>query len=184
MWGTTTLADFLKVDRTTIMDWTTRYESYLSDTATPPKGKRRGYTPRDVMIIQFISEQRDQNVEHEDIKAMLEQQVRTGTIPDEVDRYPQADAYLDVDNIPGELVEQIAMLTARVSYLTDQREDLEEQLETSQNELQSAHAEIETLKAELNQMKGRQENVSQDRIEELIQEIAVLKYRLKQAEDQ
>lgn len=144
-----------------VRNWTKRLGSFLSEQADVENATRE-YTPRDVAILSAAYEIMNQNGKKPRVKevvAELKERVAEAEFDDEM-FFPG----VDIEKLqPADLL-QIA----------------DEKIRTLEKENQDLREEVIRLETQVQML---EKQGSQTRVEELLQEIAVLKYRLTQGKD-
>jgi len=154
------------VSSETVRRWSDEFGAYLSDGANPGSGRVRMFSTSDLRVFALVSEVKNSGGTYEDVHARLQGGER-GTVD-----IPMGQARDDLSKSA-----QLAMLSEQLTTITRERDealvrmrDLEKQviqLETKLEERAKDDAEVSSLRK---------------RIEDLVAEVAVLKYQLQQTE--
>lgn len=163
---TNDVATMLDITTETVRDWCKRYADFLSDNATPNMGGTRSFTDDDILIFTTINTLRNQGMNHDQVLEQLNEGTRiedVGVDYDQLLATPQGRAMT---------IQQLKNLNERISQLETDNEHM-------LNELRQKERELGKLEGELEIERGARET-----LDELRSEIAVLRYRLKQYEQQ
>ncbi len=114
----TEMADRIGIGSSTLRDWTRIFGDYLSDSATPPAGKRRKYTKEDERVLAFIHEKkRRERISDDAIIEALESGEVSSHIPAHWREPGEEDVMRELVNI---LQTQLEMLKDERDYLREQ----------------------------------------------------------------
>jgi len=147
------LADLLNVQSNTIRRWCEQYHAYLSPLASPPKGKTRVLTDRDVQVLAYISAARDTGQPLERIAEHLAAM--------------QADGWAALPPIPpewgavGESV-PVGVAQARAGELVESAV-LRNELQHIQRQLEASQARVQVLERELTALQATQQATESER---------------------
>lgn len=134
------LAKVFNVSEQTIKSWSHEFADDLSVMATPPAGKRRRFTRKDVEVLALVSDYREKGVSFDDIHVALKAEQR-GEVP------PLADelAVLDTTTMIMTLKNQVSALLHQITELQSGKSEAEGQVKLLRDQL----AEKERLIREL-----------------------------------
>ena len=153
------LAELFAVSRETIRRYTSEFKEYLSDSANPTEqGKHRIYTEDDLQVFALVTRLKAANHSEDDIHATLKAGIR--------------------DDLPSLLSEKSSLNPSlQLSIAKNRIEMLEETLAQERIESQKWRDEAKLLQGRIEELEKRPDTIT------LHQEIAVLKYQLKQLQD-
>lgn len=163
---TNDVATMLDITTETVRDWSKRYADYLSVNATPTTGTTRTFTDEDVLVFTTINTLRKQGMNHDQVIEQLAEGTRI------------EDAGVDYDQLLA-TPQGRAMTIQRINNLNERISELEGSQDRMSKELLQKEREIGRLEGELELQRGARE-----KLDELQSEIAVLRYRLEQYQQQ
>jgi DNA-binding transcriptional MerR regulator len=150
------VAKMFSVDQKTIIQWTIVFPDFFSAAAKGLVSKQRDFNPDDIIVLNTIASYRLEGKAMEEIRVELEVGNRNATLP------PEA-AVIGAD--------QAIAVYAQLKQQQTELALVKRQLEDS-----------ERLRREERETFEQQRQTVQTRIEKLLQEVAVLNYRLEQWE--
>lgn len=144
MFTTGHVTSLFDISRTTLANWCSQFEEYLSPTANPPQGAHRRFTEDDIRVLRLVHRQKRAGMTYESIHASLAMGQRD-ELPEHIDTTaitPPTGAILALQSRVQELEETIETLKTerdkaigRSDYLERLAEDLRQEVARLNREL-------------------------------------------------
>jgi DNA-binding transcriptional MerR regulator len=144
-----------KVAPQTVHRWCDVFSAYLSQGATPSKGRKRVFTQDDMSVLLYVATAKNGGATYEEISAALANGQRV-ELPDAI---PSESAALALQvsrqDVETALHTELAVANERVSTLTRLLSNSEDKVETLEGEIRRLHKEIGRLEAQLEAARGK-----------------------------
>lgn len=157
MYQTKDVCDIFGISRQTVRIWTAEFSAYLSPSANPEKGQQRNFSDADMTVFALVHEVKDRGGTYENAHVQLKNGDRG--------RLPSAPL-----NIVAESDTQLTTLRGQITRLSNQLEGAVQE----RDELRILAAQEKALR----QRADEQLTKAQQKIDDLNQEIGMLKARL------
>lgn len=179
-WTAAPVAKELNIKTKTVHLWASDYEDFLSSGANPGKGKKRTFTPRDLEVLRFIAEERDNDTPHQDIPNMLKSQFLFWESNDYLFEFPPKPGQRvnneDIGLVAqlGQVREALALAQRQVVILEGRLAETEAQLDDYRERAHRAEAKLED-RPQTNKELYKEIGALEREVELLQEEIAVLR---------
>lgn len=165
-------------DPKTVRDWTSIYETVLSDYATRRNGKKtRQYTPNDVRILQQVRLGRANDIPHDDLLRQLTFDVENKSIHGwDANQYPHPliedfNKEDEQENPMVPYIKDLALVEANLKAANAKIDELKDEIEDLKSERDEARDELEKVREDLFKLQGQAEYVSLEARDKLMKQI-------------